>query len=90
MPRPRSITIQVARVSAKVVERIEEAMKRDPDHIPSEAQAKVIFILARAQAVLLGKKETPGDDDDERPEDQVKAGIEELERDTAHLKDGAR
>jgi hypothetical protein len=88
MPRPRSITIQVARVSAKVVERIEQAMALDPKHIPSEAQAKVLLILARAQAVLLGKKETTSDDDDERPEDQVKAGIDELEKATEHLKGG--
>jgi hypothetical protein len=80
MPRPRSITIPVARVSAKVVERIEEAMRLDPKFIPSEAQAKVIFILARAQAVLVSKKDMAGEDDDERPEEQVKAGIESLEK----------
>jgi hypothetical protein len=88
MPRPRSITIKVARVSAEVVKRIEQAMALDEKHIPSEAQAKVLLILAKAQAVLLGKKDPTGDDDDERPEDQVKAGIDSLENETEHLKGG--
>lgn len=88
MPRPRSITIQVARVSAQVMERIEFAMKKDPTLIPTEAQAKVILILSKAQAILINKKDVPGDDDDERPEEQVIAGIDSLEKETEHLKGG--
>lgn len=88
MGRPRSITIAVARVSAKVMERIEEAMRRDPAHIPSEAQAKVILILAKAQATLRTNKPMPGEEDDERPEEQVKAGIDSLEEETQHLRGG--
>lgn len=87
MPRPRSITVQVARVSAKVMERIERAMELDEKLIPTQAQAKVIEILARSQAILRGNKPTPGDDDDERPEDQVRAGIDSLEEETQHLKE---
>ena len=87
MPRPRSITGPVARVSAKVVERIEEAMRLDPKFIPSAAQAQVIVLLAKAQAILRTNKPTP-DEEDERPGDQVLAGIEDLEKSTEHLKEG--
>lgn len=87
MGRPRSITIAVARVSAKVMERIEQAMEMDQKLIPTEAQAKVIVLLAKAQAILRTNKSMPGDDDDERPEEQVKAGIESLEQETEHLKE---
>lgn len=87
MGRPRSITIAVARVSAKVMERIEQAMELDPKLTPTEAQAKVIVLLAKAQAILRTNKSMPGDDDDERPEEQVKAGIESLEQETEHLKE---
>lgn len=90
MGRPRSITMPVARISAKVVERIEQAMKLDDKLIPTEAQAKVIMILAKAQAILRTNKPMPGEEDDERPEDQVKAGIASLEEETEHLKGGAK
>lgn len=88
MPRPRSITGPVARVSAKVVERIEQAMELDKTLIPTEAQAKVIVLLAKAQAILRTNKTMPGEEDDERPEDQVLAGIDDLEKSTEHLKEG--
>lgn len=87
MPRPRSITTAVARVSAKVMERIERAMELDETLIPTEAQSKVILILAKAQATLRSNKPMPGEEDDERPEEQVKAGIDSLEEETQHLKE---
>jgi hypothetical protein len=88
VPRPRSITTAVARVSAKVMERIEQAMELDKKHIPSEAQAKVVLLLAKAQATLRTNKPMPGEEDEERPEEQVKAGIDSLEKETQHLKGG--
>lgn len=88
MGRPRSITPQVSRISAKVAERIEEAMRRDTTLIPTEAQAKVLLLLAKAQATLRTNKPMPGDEDEERPEDQVHAGIDSLEEETQHLKGG--
>lgn len=88
MGRPRSISTAVGRVSVKVMERIEEAMRLDPEHIPSEAQAKVIVLLAKAQAILRTNKPMPGEEDEERPEDQVLAGIDDLEKSTEHLKEG--
>jgi hypothetical protein len=88
MPRPRSISVAVSRVSAKVMERIEQAMELDKKLIPTEAQAKVIVLLSKAQAILRTNKPMPGEEDDERPEEQVKAGIDSLEEETQHLKGG--
>ena len=88
MGRPRSISTSVGRVAAETMKRLERAMELDEKLIPTEAQAKVIVLLSKAQAILRTNKPMPGEEDDERPEEQVKAGIESLEAETQHLKGG--
>lgn len=82
MARPRSINIGVAYVASETLNRIRAKMILDKDFIPTESMAKVVHILARAQAVLHGRRAADEDEEDGAPIEQVKQAVTDLEKAT--------
>jgi len=82
MPRPRSITMGVAWVASETMKRVRALMDADPNYLPTKAQAEVALILARAQAVLQGRKPTDDEEDEEAPIETVKKAVTDLEKAT--------
>lgn len=70
MGRPLSINLAVGRFAAITMKRLLERQQRDPDFIPTEGQARVVKILAEAQAILQKRKP----EDEEQEEEPGKGG----------------
>lgn len=64
MPRVPSITLRLARVLGSALVRFEDKLAKDPTYIPSEAETRVLLNMARADALVQGRKPVDGEDEE--------------------------
>jgi hypothetical protein len=70
VPRPPSIRTRLARVLGRSLERFERKLEADPAYIPSPQDARVMYDMAKADALIRDRGSSKEEEEDAKEMEQ--------------------